>query len=598
MAGTWWSRFVAALVVCLWAAWMLVPTVTGESAAELRARTAAQASQATEGGPRVTEEEAELPWYASLLPEQRISLGIDLQGGIDMTLQVEVEEAIISSVQRDVGPVKAAAETDGIRLSEVRRAPGEATLLLRGEEGVELDAIRVFMEKQYASYEYVNSRSEPLRDGQTATFHAFTVTDEHRDYVAEQSVQQALETLRNRIDETGVKEPSIVLKGGHRINVQLPGIDDIQQAVKAIGTTAVLEFMMVDEEVMKNFSSVEKALLAAEKELPAATFADDAALSDWMVRNGHIPGDDRLLWEYAVGPEGEARAEPVVVKQEIILTGDDINDARVGLNQYNEPYVSLEFKPRGANVFAEVTGENVGRRFAIVLDKRVRSAPVIREKIGGGRASIEMGVTDYQLAMEDAKVLSLVLRTGALPAPVTIGDIRQVGASLGEDAIEAGLFGGLVGGILVIVFMLAYYRKLGVVAVAALGVNVVLLLSLLAAVGATLTLPGIAGIALTVGMAVDCNIIIFERIREELRLGKNARTATDSGFDRALWSVLDGNITTFIAGVVLYTYGTGPIKGFAVTLMIGIISTIFGGIFVSRILLDFLSRKATSRLSF
>jgi preprotein translocase subunit SecD len=287
-----------------------------------------------------------------------------------------------------------------------------------------------------------------------------------------------------------------------------------------------------------------------------------------------------------------------VVKADVILTGDDINDARVGLNQYNEPYVSLEFKPRGANIFAEVTGENVGRRFAIVLDDRVRSAPYIREKIGGGRASIEMGVTDYQLAMEDAKVLSLVLRTGALPAPVTIGDIRQVGASLGEDAIAAGLEGGLVGGLLVIAFMLFYYRKLGGVAVLALGTNMVLLLALLAAAGATLTLPGIAGMALTVGMAVDCNIIIYERIREELRLGKNARTATDAGFDRALWSVLDGNITTFIAGVVLYTYGTGPIKGFAVTLMIGIISTVFAGIFVSRTLMDFLTRKATARLSF
>ena len=316
------------------------------------------------------------------------------------------------------------------------------------------------------------------------------------------------------------------------------------------------------------------------------------------MRGGHLPPDDRLMWEYVAGPEGDTRTDPYAVKADVILTGDDINDARVGMNQYNEPYVSLEFKPRGANVFAEVTGENVGRRFAIVLDDRVRSAPYIREKIGGGRASIEMGVTDYQLAMEDAKVLSLVLRTGALPAPVTIGDIRQVGASLGEDAIEAGLEAGLVGGLLVIAFMIFYYRKLGVVAVMALGTNLVLLLALLAAAGATLTLPGIAGMALTVGMAVDCNIIIYERIREELRLGKNARTATDAGFDRALWSVLDGNITTFIAGVVLYTYGTGPIKGFAVTLMIGIISTIFAGIFVTRTLMDFLTRKATARLSF
>lgn len=591
MTGTWWTRMITILVVVAWSLWMLVPTFTGASAEERREQVALQAG----GG--VDPATVELPWYDSLLPDQRINLGIDLQGGIDMTLQVEVDEAILSSVQREVGPVKDTAERDGVKLAEVRRAQGEATLLIRGEEGVGVDDVRVFMEKRFPGYEYANSRTEPSPAGGEASYHAFAVTEDQRAYLAEQSVQQALETLRNRIDETGVKEPTIVLKGGHRINVQLPGIDDIKQAVKAIGTTAMLEFMMVDEEVMKNFSSVEKALMQAEREEPTL-FADDRALSDWMVRGGHIPPDDRLMWEYAAGPEGDTRTDPYVVKADVILTGDDINDARVGLNQYNEPYVSLEFKPRGANIFAEVTGENVGRRFAIVLDDRVRSAPYIREKIGGGRASIEMGVTDYQLAMEDAKVLSLVLRTGALPAPVTIGDIRQVGASLGEDAIEAGLEGGLVGGLLVIAFMMFYYRKLGGVAVLALGTNMVLLLALLAAAGATLTLPGIAGMALTVGMAVDCNIIIYERIREELRLGKNARTATDAGFDRALWSVLDGNITTFIAGVVLYTYGTGPIKGFAVTLMIGIISTVFAGIFVSRTLMDFLTRKATARLSF
>ena len=591
MNGTWWTRMIAILAVFGWSLWMLVPTFTGASAEERREAVAQQAGG--QGGDVVVE----LPWYDAILPDQRISLGIDLQGGIDMTLQVEVDEAIISSVQREVGPVKDTAERDGVKLAEVRRAQGEATLLIRGQEGVGVDDVRVFMEKRFPGYQYDNSRTELTAEGAEDTFHAFSVTEDQRAYLAEQSVQQALETLRNRIDETGVKEPTIVLKGGHRINVQLPGIDDIKQAVKAIGTTAMLEFMMVDEEVMKNFSSVEKALMQAEREEPTI-FADDRALSDWLVRGGHLPPDDRLMWEYVAGPEGDTRTDPYAVKADVILTGDDINDARVGMNQYNEPYVSLEFKPRGANVFAEVTGENVGRRFAIVLDDRVRSAPYIREKIGGGRASIEMGVTDYQLAMEDAKVLSLVLRTGALPAPVTIGDIRQVGASLGEDAIEAGLEAGLVGGLLVIAFMIFYYRKLGLVAVLALGTNLVLLLALLAAAGATLTLPGIAGMALTVGMAVDCNIIIYERIREELRLGKNARTATDAGFDRALWSVLDGNITTFIAGVVLYTYGTGPIKGFAVTLMIGIISTIFAGIFVTRTLMDFLTRKATARLSF
>lgn len=592
MSGSWWARFVLTMAVLFWAVWMLIPTFAGDTAEERRQKVAEKA-----GGTAQAEEVEEELWYSSFLPEQRINLGIDLQGGIDMTLEVMVEEAVISGVQRDITGVLEQAEKDGIKLADVRRAAGEPILLVQGAEAVGLDALRVFMEKNYAGYEYLDSREVPGKDGVAATYHAFGVTEDQAAYLGDQAVQQALETLRNRIDETGVKEPTIVLKGGNRINVQLPGIDDIQQAVKAIGTTAVLEFSLVDEEVMKNFTAVERALLTAETEDPVM-FADDKALSDWMVRGGHIPADDMLIWEYTQGAEGEERSTPYVVKQEIILTGDDINDARVGMNQFNEPYVSMEFKPRGGNIFADVTGENVGRRFAIILDDRVRSAPSIRERIGGGRASIEMGVTDYQLAMEDAKVLSLVLRTGALPAPVTIGDIRQVGASLGEDAIVAGELATTVGFGLVMVFMLVYYRKLGLVSIAALSMNLILVLALLAAVGATLTLPGIAGIALTIGMAVDCNIIIFERIRDERRLGKNDRSAADTGFAKSLSAVLDANITTFIAGVVLYTYGTGPIKGFAVTLMIGIVTTLITGTFVSRTLTDLLTRKANSRLSF
>jgi preprotein translocase subunit SecD len=208
-----------------------------------------------------------------------------------------------------------------------------------------------------------------------------------------------------------------------------------------------------------------------------------------------------------------------------------------------------------------------------------------------------MGVQDYQQGLKEASVLALVLRTGALPAPVSIGDVRTVGASMGADAIAAGKLATMVGGALVVVFMVLFYRLAGVVSCVALGANMLLVMALLAAAGATLTLPGIAGIALTIGMAVDCNIIVYERIREELRLGKNSRSAVDSGFSSALTAVLDANITTFIAGVVLYTYGTGPIKGFSVTLMIGIITTLFTGIFVSRTMMNFITRKASARLS-
>jgi preprotein translocase subunit SecD len=245
-----------------------------------------------------------------------------------------------------------------------------------------------------------------------------------------------------------------------------------------------------------------------------------------------------------------------------------------------------------------VTGQNVGKRFAIVLDDEMRSAPVIREKIAGGMASIEMGGGGYQEQLADASVLSLVLRTGALPAPVTIAEVRVVGATLGHDAIVDGVEATFIGGLLVLLFMFVYYKSIGFVADIALTMNVIFIMALLAAFGATLTLPGIAGIALTIGMAVDANIIIFERIREELRLGKTARAAVDAGFDKAVSAVLDANITTFIAGVVLFSYGSGPIKGFAVTLMIGIVTTLFSAIFVSRTMLDLLTRKAATRLAF
>ena len=257
----------------------------------------------------------------------------------------------------------------------------------------------------------------------------------------------------------------------------------------------------------------------------------------------------------------------------------------------------MEFKPRGAQVFEDVTGANIGRRFAIVLDKEVRSAPVIRSRIAGGRASIEMGVGDYQMALQEANVLSLVLRTGALPAPVTVGKVRTVGASLGADAISAGKRATVLGFGIVLAFMFFIYRGAGLVSWAALGINIVLVMALLATVGATLTLPGIAGIALTIGMAVDCNIIIYERIREERNFLKNDKQAVSIGFDKALVAVVDANITTFIAGVVLYTYGTGPIKGFAVTLMIGIVTTLFTGVFVSRALIEFMIRKPSAKLS-
>ena len=545
----------------------------------------------------------------NVYPKTKLSLGLDLQGGIDMDLEVEIEEAILSALQRDIASIRQASQIKGIALDDIYRATGEAMLLISVEEGVTLGGLQEFMTGRFSEYTYSDTREERDR-----TYYGFVLTDEATKEISDRSIEQALETLRSRIDETGVKEPSIVLKGGNRINIQLPGIDDIEQAMNAIGTSAVLEFMMVDEKMMNKSRDIVSALLTAEKDLSSEEYNNDRVLSDYMLRNGYLPIGDtpdlqgnvdeedrtprRLLWEYKSTPDGKERTDFVVVKDAVELTGDDINDARVSINQeLSEPYVAIEFKPRGAVKFEDITGANVGNRFAIILDREVKSTPVIRERIGGGRASIDMGTGDFQAAMSDASVLSLVLRTGALPAPVSIGKVRTVGSSLGDDAIESGKNATMVGFGLVLLLMLFLYKKTGIVSVIALLVNILMVFALLSTVGATLTLPGIAGIALTIGMAVDCNIIIYERIREEIATGKDHRNAIGAGFDKALLAVVDANITTFIAGVVLYTYGTGPIKGFAVTLMIGIMTTLFTGVFLSRTLMDFLSKRSGIRLS-
>lgn len=605
MAGTWWTRLLIIVAVLFWGGWNLFPSVFIEpDAAELAQEQAddLKNSKAPEealdldgdGYPDPPPEE----WYAFLISDARLNLGLDLVGGIDLTLAIEVDEAVQSVVAREVPSVRQQAAKDGVGLKGVRRASGEITLLIQPEAGVTQGVVTKFMQERFGTYEYLETRTEEGRE-----WFAYTLSEERANEVRSSAVKQALETLRNRIDETGVKEPSIVLRGGNEINVQLPGETDVQQAVDAIGTQAQLEFMMVDHDAMKDQTQLNRGLEEAERKLPEQQFLDDEVLSDWLITNGYLKAGQKLLFEYVAAREGGDERHPDprfrhIVKDEVLLTGDDVNNAQTAWDpKTNEPYVALDFKPAGAKKFGDLTAENVGRNFAIILDGRVQSAPRILTAIRGGRASITMGQGDMQYLMNEASTLALVLRTGALPAPVSVTSVRVVGASLGQDAIEAGQTATFVGFGLVLAFMVVYYRKAGIISVIALVCNMLLVMALLAVAGATLTLPGIAGIALTIGMAVDCNIIIYERIREELRLGKNSRAAADAGFDKALWAVLDANITTFIAGVVLYTYGTGPIKGFAVTLMIGIITTLFTGIFVSRTLMDLLTRRASARLS-
>ncbi|MEQ1501811.1 MAG: protein translocase subunit SecD [Myxococcota bacterium] len=521
-------------------------------------------------------------WLTGMLPDTAIPLGLDLQGGIDLTLQVELDDAVLGQVQRDSAYLKDQAAKEGVIVDSVRRSHTRPVLEIT--TAAPLGDLQTFLRKRAPEYVYVDS------DGSE---HHFELSDTRQEQVRDQAVEQVLETLRKRVNATGVKEPSIVKKSGGRINVQLPGMDDVQAAVDAIGTTAVLEFRMVDEEFDDAY--LEQMLAAAKAEMPEDQFLDDELLDIWLWENNRLDEDRIILWEYQVDADGtDQRVQAYPLKAEIVLTGNDVNDAGVGWDQNQQPYVTLEFKPRGGQIFCDITGQAVGKRFAVILDNKVQSAPSIRERICGGAARIEMGGADDP--MKDAQTLALVLRTGALDAPVVVASVRQVGASLGQDAIREGTIAAVLGSVLVYLFMVIWYKTSGVIADIALTVNVLMVLASLGLFGATLTLPGIAGIALTVGMAVDSNIIIYERIREELRLGVHPRKAVDIGFEKALVAVLDANITTAIAGIVLYSYGTGPIKGFAVTLLVGIVTTLVTAVFVTRTIMEVLTRSSAARL--
>ena len=351
-----------------------------------------------------------------------------------------------------------------------------------------------------------------------------------------QTIEQSMQIVERRVNQLGTVEPVIQRQGRDRILVQVPGLQDPTRLKELLGRTAKMEFRMVD-----------------------TTVPPDQAVA------GRVPPDSELL------PSAEPNKPPYVVKKQVLVSGSELTDAQPGFDQRSgEPIVSFRFNTAGSRKFAQATSENVGQPFAIVLDKEVISAPVIREPITGGSGQISGSFT-----VQAANDLSILLRAGALPAPLTVIEERTVGPGLGQDSIEKGELAAYVGSVLVIVFMLLTYRLFGVFANIAVAINVAMIFGVLSLLNATLTLPGIAGIVLTVGIAVDSNVLIYERIREELRSGRNAISAIDAGFRRALSTILDSNITTFIAAAVLFYIGTGPVRGFAVTLGIGIITTVF-----------------------
>ncbi len=569
--------------------------------------------------------EDRLPAFVLKHIPQKINLGLDLQGGLHLVYEVEVDKAVADKADRLASDIEEKLRKDK-KVKDVR-IERVGALELVAHFGNPADAAKLDREmlKEYAKYLY-----EESRDAAKGDVHLKIETDyveELKDY----AIRQGVETIRNRVDKMAVAEPSILRKGSD-IVVELPGLkpEDFERVKNLIGRTAQLEFKMGDDgsEYMKKLASI---AVSKKSEFPGLEIGSDSwqekdsgvPHSDVYLRDkdqneikrfiGSLTGADAVPEDHEIGYESVAAREEegsTAQKGEVWrtyylhkraeLTGEYITDAEVGWDQQTgRPEVNITFDREGANLFEKITSQNVGRRMAIILDEKVNSAPQLNERIGGGKARITMGgMQDAFAVQQEAKDLVAVLRTGALPAPLKKTFETQVGPTLGRDAVEKAKLSMVVGSLLVIIFMLVYYRLSGLIANIAMVLNILYQLAILALLGATLTLPGIAGVVLTVGMAVDANIIIYERIREELRAGKSARGAVERGFGRAFWTVFDAHVTALVAGIVLYSYGTGPIRGFAVTLMIGIAANLFTSVWLSRSMFDFLvGRKAQTSLS-
>ena len=516
--------------------------------------------------------------------KKKINLGLDLQGGLYMVLGIDFYKVYRDEVVAYARKAQQTLKAEGI---ETTLGTAEATdpkdpkhsIVITNSQDVDKARAKL---KEFYGY--------PLRitkeEGNTLTYGL------GRDYLKEienTALSKSIEVIRNRIDEFGVTEPEILSQGTDRIVVQLPGVKDINRAKDLIGKTAKLEFKIVNDQV----TGAQITDWMAKVKAAGIEFKKGERFSDYLKKVNDflakdLPAGSEIAFSKETNKNNEiTRLDPYVIDAVAALTGEELQEAFVRIDQENNsPYVALEFKPTGAKLFEEVTGNNINKLMAIVLDGNVYSAPQIRGRIGGGSAQITLGRGDYESNMREARDLALVLRAGALPVELVFEEQRVVGPSLGADAIAKAQIASIIGSLLVFVFMMVYYKMSGFIACITILINVLFTLGILIALDATLSLPGIAGIALTVGMAVDGNIIIYERIREEIRAGLTPFEAVRTGFDRAFWTILDANLTTALAGICLLNFGTGPVRGFAVTLLIGIATTVYTSYFVSKVLFE------------
>jgi preprotein translocase subunit SecD len=576
--------------------------------------------------------------YPSWWPKafsKRIQQGLDLQGGLHLVYEVNMDKAVSDKADRMTTDLQERLTKD----KKIKATVERETVGGRLTQGGITIAMANPADLAIVDHDFMRDFSEQLeeqsRDAAKGTL-TLRMNSSYVENIRNYALKQGIETIRGRVDKFGVTEPTIIRKGDN-IVVELPGLkqEDFERIRALIGRTAQLEFKFADEvqrpnggnPYMKKVSELTKDPkykdLGIEVEHDQWTEKDSGQQhSDIYLRAekrdnlerffAELPVESRVPPQNEIGYEEVRRSEEAGVPGKVMwrtyllirraeITGELLTDAEVSRDpQTNKPEVSVTFNREGASRFERVSGDNIGRKMAIILDDRINSAPVIESRIGGGRARITMGGwRDHLQIFKEAQDLVAVLRTGALPAPLKKTFETQVGPTLGKDAIDKAKRSMIYGGLAVVLFMLLYYRKSGVIADIAMVANMVVIMAILAGFEATLTLPGIAGFALTIGMAVDANIIIYERIREELRLGKTPRAAVDLGFSRAFRAVLDGHLSNVAAGVVLYQYGTGPIRGFAVTLIIGIIANLFTSVWMSRWMFDLLvsRRKASQSLS-
>ncbi|MCM2323737.1 MAG: protein translocase subunit SecD [Oligoflexia bacterium] len=526
--------------------------------------------------------------------KQKINLGLDLQGGLYLVLGVDFNKVYKDIVDRQASSLESRLKDKGITPTSLK--------VVRENQPLDDPKIQVSFDgsKREEFYQIIKKEYWTLRiAGEKSGSFELGLSSEFRGEVRDRTLNQSIEVIRNRIDEFGVSEPVITSQGTDRVVVELPGIREVDRAKDLIGRTAKLEFKMVNDKAM-NPGQVEALVAEIEKE-HGIVFKEGHKFSEYVAKinekaKGKIPEGTEIAFERNNDPlKGGPDRVPYLLFSKVEVTGDDLQDANVQIDQENQrPYVAFSFNPRGSALFGKLTGDNVGNRLAIVLDTIVHSAPVIQSRITE-HGQITLGQGAGEDLMKEAKDLAIVLRAGALPAQLDFLEQRVIGPSLGQDSIKGGALAAIVGSFAVFLFVILYYRVSGVIAVLSLILNVLFVLACLVGLEATLTLPGIAGIALTVGIAVDSNVVIYERIREELRLGKGIHGAVEAGFQKAFRTILDANVTNAVAAGVLLMYGTGPIKGFAVTMLIGIVTTLFTAVFVCKVVFDAYLRRLENR---